>query len=372
MSPFEPGGAAAALPVLVPSPEQRALVDSTRQCLNKRWNPRILLEQPPQTGEQRASLWRQLCTDLDLIDLGVPTDVGGAGAGAVELALVAEEFGRVLCPVPLLTVVGMALPHLVSMPFSAAADDLLSRVRAGAVIAFADMREPLRAGGLHAGRPLISGQLDSVLDADAADELLLSVDLDGMPTLLAVALHQAAVSVRSLDGLDPSRGHASVTMNDASARVVGSLDRADGSIADLRELLLAAELVGVSARALELAVEHAEIRSQFGRTIGSFQAVKHRCARMLIALEEARSLVRYAAWCIGRPGLDSAVPVAQAACSAGATAGRLTADLIKILGAIGFTWEHVAHLYFRRARADAAEFGGGLERRRFLAERVIE
>ncbi|MGY4098791.1 acyl-CoA dehydrogenase family protein [Nocardia sp. R16R-3T] len=370
MSFLGPGASLSALPALVASPEQRALVDSVRRCLSKRWDLRVLLDQPPLTGEQRAELWRQLCADVDLVDLGMATEMGGLGATAVELTLVAEEFGRFLCPVPLLTVLGIALPCLASVPSSAVADDLISRAREGAVITFAQARAPLRARGAHDGHLRISGQLESVLDADAADELLLSLDLDGEQTLLAVELQQPPVRTVVLEGLDPSRGHASITMTDAFARVVGRVDRDDRSV-NLRDLMLASELVGVSVRALELAVEHAKTRIQFGRAVGSFQAVKHRCARMLIALEEARSLVRYAAWCFGRPGVDNALPVREATCSAVDVAGRLTGDLIKILGALGFTWEHVAHLYFRRARADAVLFGAPLERRRLIAEEVL-
>ena len=191
--------------------------------------------------------------------------------------------------------------------------------------------------------------------------------------MLAVA-EQARVTPRG--SLDLTRRQARVELDGAPARVLATGDDADRAIRRAYlagATLLAAEQVGIAQHLLDLTVGYAKERLQFGRPIGSFQAVKHRCADMLVVTEHARTAALHAAWTLDDPSLDDAelaVALAQATCSEHAY--RVAADTIQMHGGIGFTWEHPAHLYYKRAVSDAALLGSAEAYRDVVARRVLD
>lgn len=364
--------------MLAQTDEQRAVAESVRGMLDRQWEVRALFEDVA-VGQAGADIWRLLNRDFGLAGLVVPVELGGSGASAVELAIVAEEFGRTLCPAPLLTMLGSAVPMLVQLaPGSPLAEEMLARVDGGElVLACAAPTDQVRidpgADAVPGQAVRVEGVVPALIAAAGADQLLLPVRRGGSPPqLLALNLAQPGVTTIPLESLDLSRPHVDLRLDSASAVVLGALtgDLA-GEAPALARLVVAAEAVGVSATALAIAVEYAKDRVAFGRPIGSFQAIKHRCANMLIGLEQARSLVRYAAWAVAHDPPTAAIAIDEAVWFANETSIQLTADMIRVLGGIGFTWEHEAHLYYRRARAASLLFGDQFSRQEQLAAGLL-
>jgi alkylation response protein AidB-like acyl-CoA dehydrogenase len=288
---------------------------------------------------QDAALWKVL-TELGLPALGVPEPRGGAGASFVDAAVVLEEGGKALFAAPL-------LPGLVA---GFAADD-------------ADLHAALVAGGVAtvgAGAP--GGPVRHVVDGAAADWVVLAGG-DGLYVGSA-----ADAQVVGQQTLDPTRRQATVTLPEQAARRVGDADRAERAV-DLLRVALAVEAVGVARWCVEPTVDHLKTREQFERPIGSFQALQHRAADLLVMLEAAASAAYYAAWAAADSPAELPVmaPLALSVCADAAF--RIAADTIQLHGGIGFTWEHDAHLYFKRATATRLLLGDTHEQRRLVAAR---
>ncbi|MET0190490.1 MAG: acyl-CoA dehydrogenase family protein [Pseudonocardia sediminis] len=332
-------------------------------------------------GYDRA-LWGRLGSELGALALAVPEDLGGAGAGLVDQAIAAEELGAALFCGPLLGTVGLAIPALVAAPAGPVRDELLpalaegTRTAAfvGALFAPYDPSATTIAASGAGERTTLSGTVEQVPDAGAADVLLVAASGPDGPVLVAVESADARVTVRG--SLDLTRRQARVDLDGAQGRVVASGAGADRAIRHayaVAGVLLAAEQVGIAQHLLDITVAYAKERLQFGRPIGSFQAVKHRCADMLVAVEHARSTAYHAAWAVQDPSLDDpelAVAIAQSTCSEACY--RIAADAIQMHGGIGFTWEHQAHLYYKRAIADAALLGSAEAYREVVSSRVLD
>jgi alkylation response protein AidB-like acyl-CoA dehydrogenase len=337
-------------------------------------------------GFDRA-LWTRLGSELGALALAVPEELGGAGAGLVDQAVAAEELGAALFCGPLFGTVGLAIPALVAAPPGAVRDELLPALaegtRTAALVAplFApyDGSSTTVAASGAGERTTLSGTVEQVPDAAAADALLVVASSPDGPVL---ALAESA-QVTPRGSLDLTRRHARVTFEGTPARVVATgadADRAIRAAYLTGATLLASEQVGIAQHLLDMTVAYAKDRLQFGRPIGSFQAVKHRCADMLVATEHARTLAAHAAWTVqaaasggADPALDDpelAVAMAQAVCSE--TAYRVAADTIQMHGGIGFTWEHPAHLYYKRAVADAALLGSAEAYREVVAGKALD
>ncbi|GAA5063549.1 alkylation response protein AidB-like acyl-CoA dehydrogenase [Thermocatellispora tengchongensis] len=295
--------------------------------------------------------WSRLCAELELPALAVPEKYGGAGGGLVELGVVLGEAGRSLLCAPLLST-GLAIQALLLT----ASGDEVAELAAGRRTGTLALREPGRdwdavprtraVPGSNGWR--ITGTKNWVLDGSSADLFVVSASTPAGTSLFLVE-SGGGVKAEAIETVDPTRRVARVMFDAAPATLAG----ADGatlipSILDTAVILLAAEQVGVAERCLEMATEYARRRIQFGRPIGSFQAVKHKLADVLLEVEAARSAALYAAYAADR-GLD----VAEAAAIAGATcsdAALLAAgENIQVHGGIGMTWEHPAHLYLKRA-----------------------
>ena len=306
-------------------------------------------------------VWHKMAEQLGLHGVAVPEQYGGAGAGIRELSVVFEEMGATLMCSPFFSTVAMAVPAIISSGDQQAMTDYLPSLVDGtstATLAFngrLDAWDPA-AVTLTAQRDgdgfRVSGDVAMVLDGHTADLVLVAADSGAGISLLAIASDADGMSCEPLATLDRTRKLAAITLNGAAARLIGGEGAAAAGLAqtfDLAVVALAAEQVGAAQRCLDMAVDYARERIQFGRAIGSFQAVKHRCADMLVLVEGARSAAVHAAEAADKGDLSKAASVAKMACSEAFL--HVALDSMRIHGGIGFTWEHDAHLYVRRAKA---------------------
>ena len=202
---------------------------------------------------------------------------------------------------------------------------------------------------------LVSGTKSAVLDGVSADVLLVVADTDAGPSLFLV--DAAAVSREPAASLDLTRDFALVALDETPGRLVGDWVALSAAVAPTLTLAVAAEAIGSAEACLEAAVSYAKTRVQFGREIGSFQAVKHLLAELAVQVDDARSALDHAMWAATHHPEEAALTASMAAVTATSAQLRATADNIQVHGGIGFTWEHTAHLHFRRARSNAALFG---------------
>jgi alkylation response protein AidB-like acyl-CoA dehydrogenase len=318
-------------------------------------------------------LWTTLSEQLGVHAVLVPEDKGGLGGNFLDLAMVLEEAGRALADVPLVPTTAVAAEMLMrTLPGvdSARGEQLLAALVDGAAlaVAFPDLdpdprldRPPApRAWRDDDGQWRVAGCYPTVLQTNGPHALLVFVPTQDGMVLLAV--DPGAVSVTPCAALDPTRSFADVVLESAPADLLASDETGvlhDHALAVAR-VALALDSAGGARHCLEMAVEYAVSREQFGKPIGSFQAIKHKCADMLLQVEAATSAAEAAAWTLSTvpedpEGIRRAAVLAKVyACDAYvAVAG----ELIQVLGGIGFTWEHPAHLFFKRAKANALLFG---------------
>jgi alkylation response protein AidB-like acyl-CoA dehydrogenase len=302
-------------------------------------------------------LWRTLAADLGCAGLAVPEELGGAGASYRETAVVMEELGRAVAPVPFL---GSAV--LATAALRAAGErELLAELAAGrttgclAVPLSTPPGAPFpEAVRVEPGQMLLTGTVTSVADALTADVLL-------VPASGALyAVPSAAVRRTPVVSLDMTRPLCDITLDAAPGRQVAAGETVPDAVAaalTAGAAMLAAEQLGVADRCLELTLDHVKTRYQFARPIGSYQAIKHRLADLWVALTQSRAVARYAAACLAGDHPDTAVAVALAQAHCGAVAVRAAEECVQMHGGIGFTWEHPAHLFLKRAKSDAIAFG---------------
>ncbi|MDT5010276.1 MAG: hypothetical protein QOH57_1893 [Mycobacterium sp.] len=329
-------------------------------------------------------VWARLGSELGVLGLSVPEADGGVGGTLVDQAVAVEELGASLACGPLFGTVFLAIPALVASPAGTARDALLTELTEGrstAAFAVAD-----RAGAFDPAEVdvtatrsgdgyTLDGVAERVVDAAAADHLLVAADGPDGVGLFVVDAESAGLDRTPLGTLDLTRPQATLRFSGTPARLIAGPQEAErviGHALHVGSALLAAEQVGASQHMLNLAVDYAKSRLQFGRLIGSFQAVKHRLADLLIDVEHARSTAYHAAWALADGSDDAAlaVSIAQATCSAAFS--RVAADTIQVHGGIGFTWEHQAHLYFKRAATDAALLGTAEQHRSRVAALVLD
>ena len=313
------------------SDEQREIQATARDFLAARFKPEKVRALAESDTPYDDAIWQEMC-ELGWPGIALPDEHGGQGLGLVELVILLEQTGYALAPSP-----------------------LISNAFAGALIATAGSEEqrqrwlPGIAAGTERGAATLSAPGgDQIVGAGAgASVLVLDDGADG-----ARIVEPAGASLERVELIDATRAYFRVTADGG--------DPLPGDVApavDAGVVALSAELVGVAQRALDMAVAYAREREQFGRPIGAYQAVSHRLAEMLWAVEEARSLVYYAAWCAdSQPGsLALAASMAKARASDAAT--EVTHDAIQTFGGIGFTWEHDIHFFLKRARVSAQLLG---------------
>jgi alkylation response protein AidB-like acyl-CoA dehydrogenase len=315
-------------------------------------------------------IWSRLSRELGLAGLAVPGEHGGSGFGEIELGIVFEEAGRALLCAPLLSTAGLAIPLLLAAGDTAAADRYLSGLCDGSLVATVVTADGSGVTAVRAGDVWwLSGTAGFVVDGAHADVVFVPALTDRGLAVFAVDVPATRLDVLPLITLDQTRKQARLTFDSVPAV---QLQTADAETAlrralDVGRAMLACEQAGGANRCLELTVEHAGSRIQFGRPIGSFQAVKQKAADMLILVESARSAGAAAARAAAGEGEDLAVvaAVAKAYCSEAYV--EVAQAMIQLHGGIGFTWEHDAHLYFKRAWASAEMLGKPAEHLESLA-----
>lgn len=361
--------------------EQKLLRDTVRDALGRRATSARVREVMMTDTAVDADGWREL-SELGLVGLLIPEADGGSGAGVVEAAIVAEELGRVLLPVPYLAsaVLGATLVGLTATPEQRS--EVLPGVAAGTTIlsvAHLGTDGKLTSDpGVRAVRDGDVWQLDGtagfVIDGLGADTLVTAAATDGGLELFLIDAEVPGVTRERVPVLDLTRPMATVTYD--GVRVAESARLSAGEpIAALHQALatataiLANEQVGGATRCLEDATAYAKERIQFGRAIGSFQAVKHTLAETLVKVESARSTAYHAAQVVAREdAAEAAVAVPLAAAYCAEVYETVSADALQVFGGIGFTWEHDIHLYFKRAKASKLLLGSPRHHRRLLGD----
>ena len=327
-----------------------------------------------------TKVWHRLGSELGVLGLSVPEADGGVGGSLVDQAVAVEEFGAVLACGPLFGTVFLAIPALVACPGGPARDELLAELVEGtktAAFAVADKAGVFDTSAVTvtATDDTLTGTVQRVVDAGAADEILVAAKGSAGISLYAVNATASGVTRTPLVTMDLTRPQAVVEFADTPARLLAGPQEAERVITHALQVgsaLLAVEQVGAAQHLLDLSVEYAKSRLQFGRQIGSFQAIKHKLADMLVDLEHARSTAYHAVWALSDASDDPALAASIAQATASAAFSRIAADTIQVHGGIGFTWEHQAHLYFKRAATDAALLGSAEEHRSRVADMVLD
>lgn len=363
---------------LVYSEVEEELRGSVRAVLADRAPWTAVLERTEGAEPYDMKLWRTLTTEVGCAGLAVPEELGGAGASFRETAVVLEELGRAVAPVPFLGSAVLATAALLAAR-SPASDDLLGALAAGGrtaalAVPFSTPPDGPPPSELRAADGGVSGTVRGVLDGLVADVLL--APAGGALYAVDVASAGAAVERSPVTSLDMTRPLCDVTFDAAPASEVAAGDAAGAAGAPVRSALvagaalLASEQLGLAERCLEMTVDYVKNRYQFGRPIGSFQGLKHRLADLWVATTQARAVARYAAECVaaGDPDAAVAAAVAQAHCSP--VAVLAAEECVQLHGGIGFTWEHPAHLYLKRAKSVSIALGTADRHRAALATLV--
>ncbi len=360
--------------------EQNQLRDAVRKFSAEHFaeaTNRQLMESDPPFDPK---VWARLGGELGVLGLSVPEADGGVGGTLVDQAVAIEELGARLACGPFFGTVYLAIPALVVAPSGPARDELLGDLVEGrrtAAVAVVDRAGVFDADAVTvtADGDALSGTVTQVVDGGITDVLLVAARGNDGVAVYAVDAAAAGVQRTPLATLDLSRSEANVAFTDVPARLIaGPTDtsRVLDHALQVGAALLAVEQVGAAQHLLDLSVEYAKSRLQFGRPIGSFQAVKHRLADLLVDVEHARSTAYHAIWALADGSDDPALAtsIAQAVCSAALS--HVATDTIQVHGGIGFTWEHQAHLYYKRAATDAVLLGGAEQHRDRVAAMVLD
>ena len=364
------------------SEEQEELRRTVRSFLEQK-SPSAEVRRLMETTEgYDPDVWGQMGSQLGLQGLAVPEEYGGSGYGYIELIVVLEEMGRALLCAPYFSTVALAANAVLHSGDDAAKKELLPGIASGdtiATVAFTEDSGRWDADGITMTAAksgdgwTLDGHKMFVIDGHTANVVIVAARTDKGVSLFTVAGDASGLTRTALSTMDQTRKQARLEFSGVPAKLLGTegggLDTLSRML-DLAAVALAAEQVGGAQRVLEMSVEYAKVRVQFGRPIGSFQAIKHKCADMLLEVESAKSAAYYAGWAAAE--LNEELPVvaslAKAYCSDAYF--HAAAENIQIHGGIGFTWEHDAHLYFKRAKSSELLFGDPTNHRELLAQRI--
>lgn len=360
--------------VEVQQDERVALRTAVRAFLERHYGASDVRTQMEDSRGYDPETWRRMAQELGLPGLLVPEQYGGSGVGFVEMGIVLEEAGRALLGGPLFPTAVLAVTCLLACDDDSLKSQHLQRISAGELlvaVAVPGMGDgAFLQASLEGGAWKLSGRAFNVIEAQIADVLLVFADTDDGVALFAVDLPCPGVTVTGLRTTDQTRRQAHLDVAGVPARLMVSSARTPAlleTLAAASAVGLACEQVGGAEAAMRMAVEYAGIRVQFGRVIGSFQAIKHHCADMLLAVESAKASARRAAVALASDDPDLAViaSIAKARCSEAYS--EVAACNIQVHGGIGFTWEHSAHLHLKRAKTSELLFGGPIQHRERLA-----
>ena len=362
--------------------EQDELRDSVRRFLaDKAPLTRVRQLMETEDGLDRA-VWQQAGEQLGLVGLAIPEEYGGSGFSFAEQAIVLEELGAALYGGPYLASGVLAATALLASQDEGAKSDLLPGIASGEVIATLAFTEDdgswdpstVRLTATKDGDAWrLDGHKSFVLDGGTAGLYLVLAKADGALSLFAVEADAAGLGRTVLPTLDETRKLARLQFDGVSGRLIGSVGDAAAvieKVLDVAAVALAAEQLGGAQAALDMVVEYSKVRHQFGRPIGSFQALKHRMADLLLEVESLRSAVQYAAAAVADDSEELPVLASLVKAYASETYFHVAAENIQMHGGIGFTWEHDAHLYFKRAKSSELFLGDASYHRERLATRI--
>jgi len=373
------------------SEEQEQLRDMVRRFLEAK-SPSTEVRRLMDTTEgYDPEVWAQMANELALQSLHIPEEFGGQGYTFVELGIVLEEMGRVLLCAPYFSTVVLAADAIINAGTDAQKSELLPGIAGGETIAALAFTEPngkwdasgiemvaSSSGGAAGDSYTLDGTKMFVIDGHLADCIVVAARSERTSgeegiSLFTVAGDAAGLTRTPLATMDQTRKQAKLEFSGVAATPLGTPGEGWAALSktlDQAAACLANEMVGGAQQVLDMSVEYAKVRVQFGRPIGSFQAIKHKCADMLLEVESGKSAAYYAAWAAAEDNeeLPVAASLAKAYCSDAYF--HAAAENIQIHGGIGFTWEHDAHLYFKRAKSSEILFGDATYHRELLAQRI--
>ncbi len=352
---------------------------------------RFLSEKSPETEVRRLmdttegydpAVWSQMADQLGLQSLTIPEEFGGSGFTYVELLVVLEEMGAALLCAPFFSSVALAANALLTSGDDEAKKSYLPGIASGETIATLAITEDNGKwdfSGIECKAEkkgdgwVLDGHKMFVLDGHVANLIVVAARSAAGVSLFAVQGDAAGLTRTALPTMDQTRKQARLEFAGTPAVLIGTDGGAEAGLAktlDLAAVALAAEQVGGAQRVLDASVEYAKTRIQFGRPIGSFQAIKHKCADMLLEVESAKSAAYYAAWAAAEDSDELPVVASLAKSYCSEAYFHSAAENIQIHGGIGFTWEHPAHLYFKRAKSSELFLGDPSYHRELLAQRI--
>jgi alkylation response protein AidB-like acyl-CoA dehydrogenase len=369
------------------SEEQEMLRDAAKRFLTDNCSTKYVRQMMADASAHDPAFWQKL-VGQGWPGLLIPEQYGGANGTFLDMTVIVEEMGKALIPGPFFAAALLGAPTFIEGASDALKAEFLPKIAEGKFIptvAIAEAPGRFDAGGIElkavkkGSGYSVTGEKFFVPDAHVADALIVAVRTSGSAengiTLLCIPAKEKGVTVSQLKTVDMTRRMCHVKFDNVQAETVIGKEN-DGwpvlrRVLDIATAALSTEMVGTAQKALDIAVEYAKTRVQFGKPIGSFQAIKHKCVDMMVAVENARSLTYYAAWTVDErvPEAATAVPMAKAyASDMGKT---VTSEAIQVHGGIGFTWEHDMHLYHRRALAGEANLGNAPIHRETVAKSLL-
>lgn len=360
---------------------QKELRDSAARFLNDKSSSaqvRELIE--TETGFDEG-VWQQMA-ELGWTGMAIPEEQGGIGFGFTEVGILLEEMGKRLLPAPYFSSVILGANAIANAGTEAQCKELLPGIAEGttrATLAFVEPSgewepEAVEVGATRDGDGYrITGEKPYVIDGHTANLLVVAAKTDEGVSLFTVDPEAEGVTRERMETLDLTRKQAKVTLENAPATLLGEAGSGTDALRktlDVAAVALALESVGGAQACLDMSTEYAKERYQFGRPIGSFQAIKHKCADMLMEVEMARSTGYYAMWAASEDNDELPISACMAKAYASDAFFHAAGENIQIHGGIGFTWEHDCHLYFRRAKASEIYLGDATYHRALLADRL--
>ena len=370
--------------------DQEALRDSARSFLADQSSPAAVRKAMATEAGYDSELWRRIAAELGWTSITVPEEYGGLGLSFVELVGLMEEMGSVLLCAPFFSTICLATTALLVGGTEVQKQDYLPRIVAGETTATLAHTEPngrWNATGIetraarNGGNFILNGTKTFVVDGHTANLLIVTARREGSQaqegiSVFAVPADTTGVARRPLPTMDQTRKLAEITLTDVRLPASALLGEECAGwpivsrTLDLAAIALSAEQVGGAQRCLDMSVQYAKERVQFGRPIGSFQAIKHKCADMMLRVESARSASYYAGWAVSVD--DPEVPVLASLAKAYCYDAYFScaAESVQIHGGVGFTWEYDVHLYFKRAKSSEVLLGDPSYHRELVAQRI--
>lgn len=370
------------------SEEQEMLRDAARRFLTDNCDTKFVRRMMAHETAHDSAFWEKL-VGLGWPGLLIPEEYGGQNGTFLDMTVIVEEAGKALIPGPFFATALLGAPILIEGGSDAQKKDLLPKMAEGkmiATVAIAEAPGRFDAGGIAMSASkkgsgfVLNGEKFFVPDAHVADAIVVAARTGGGSgqdgiTVFCVPANEKGITVTQLKTVDMTRRMCHVKFDNVQASEILGKEGEGwpllGRTLDVGAAALSAEMVGTAQKALDIAVDYAKTRVQFGKPIGSFQAVKHKCVDMMVAVENARSLTYYACWTVDERVAEAATAVPMAKAYASDMAKTVTSEAIQVHGGIGFTWEHDMHLYHRRALAGEANFGNAPIHRESVAKALL-